>query len=475
MRHEDKGEGKGRLLLITYHFPPSREVGAVRWQQLAKFAVGRGWSLDVVTLDPAQVNAPDWTAMSSLPAEVRVHGVAQRALPIDRLVQRLVALRRRLRTRIRGQDKGDISTGTAPRRPAALGIAELRSPFHSPRDAVRAFHAWRAFVRQRHWARRATAVAHNLLKAGPYSAVITCGPPHMVHHAGWQLQRRTGIPFVMDMRDPWSLSPRLQEPIASPIGVYIARFHERRVVPAAALIVANTEQSCAGMQSAYPALRDRVIAIWNGYDDDAPPRAERREGFVIAYAGSIYLDRDPQPLFRAAALVIRGAGVTPARFRLEFMGGDADTTGMLSATAQQEGIAPFVRAYPARSRAEAQLFLSHAAMLVSLPLVSLSPEVDTSIPAKLFEYARFDAWLLALAKPGSATAQLLAGTGADVVAPDDVEGIAAVMRARYAAFAAGVRPAAIRLPERFSRRVQAERLFDEIERRLAGAAQASPQ
>jgi len=113
-------------------------------------------------------------------------------------------------------------------------------------------------------------------------------------------------------------------------------------------------------------------------------------------------------------------------------------------------------------------------MLVSLPLVSLSPEADTSIPAKIFEYARFEAWLLALANPGSATARLLQGTGADVVPPHDVEAIAAAIRARYAAFASGARPGRLRLPERLSRRTQAHRLFDEIERRLPAPRHESP-
>src|SRR3989442_15660523 len=85
--------GERRLLLISYHFPPSREVGAVRWQQLAKYAVERGWELDVVTLDPASQVAPDWDALADLPARVNVYGVPQRALPLDRLVQRLIALR----------------------------------------------------------------------------------------------------------------------------------------------------------------------------------------------------------------------------------------------------------------------------------------------------------------------------------------------------------------------------------------------
>ena len=56
------------------------------------------------------------------------------------------------------------------------------------------------------------------------------------------------------------------------------------------------------------------------------------------------------------------------------------------------------------------------------------------VPAKLFEYVRFDSWLLVLAEPRSATAQLFRGTTADVVAPNDVDGMADVIERRYLEF-----------------------------------------
>jgi len=83
--------------------------------------------------------------------------------------------------------------------------------------------------------------------------------------------------------------------------------------------------------------------------------------------------------------------------------------------------------------------------------------------SKIFEYMRYDAWLLALAERESATELLLRETEADVVSPDDVESIAEVLRSRYADHAAGRRPEPIARDPRFSRRAQAECLFEAIE------------
>src|SRR5436190_584606 len=239
--------GERRLLLISYHFPPSREVGARRWQQLSKFASEWNWTVDVVTLDPANIAAPDWAALEELPAGVRAYSVAARTLPLDRPEQ------------------------------------------HVP--------------------------------------------------------------------GPRSLTPRLPEHLASPLWFQVARRRERRVVQSAALIVTNTEPSRLAMQAAYPAARGRIIAILNGYDDEAIPRSQHGPCFVIAYAGSIYLDRDPRPLLRAAARVIRGCGLAPDQLRLEFMGEDATYGGTtLEQLADKEGIKGFIHVHGARPRAEAMQF-----------------------------------------------------------------------------------------------------------------------
>ena len=91
-----------------------------------------------------------------------------------------------------------------------------------------------------------------------------------------------------------------------------------------------------------------------------------------------------------------------------------------------------------------------------------------AIPSKVFEYLRYPAWLLALARTSSATAQVLRGSGADVVAPDDVRALEGVLKARYREHVAGGQPDPIAArKEHLSRRAQAARMFDAIEATLA--------
>ncbi len=301
-------------------------------------------------------------------------------------------------------------------------------------------------------------MARRLVDPSVHEVVITSGPPHMAHVAGERVARATGLPFVMDMRDPWVLVQRLPESIASALWFWIAERYERRAVERTALVATNTEALRLAMSARYPGRDERFLIVMNGCDDDPLPESSNSDCFRVAFAGEIYLDRDPRPLFAASAQVIRELGLAPTQFAIEMIGAvDRYGEKPVAEIAREEGIEEFVMLGPARPRREALSFLARAAVLVSLPQDS-----DMAIPAKIFEYIQFNAWVLAMATPESATGRLLANSPADVVAPGDRQALAAVLRERFLQHARGVRPPRIADDARFSRRVQAERLLDEI-------------
>jgi hypothetical protein len=105
-------------------------------------------------------------------------------------------------------------------------------------------------------------------------------------------------------------------------------------------------------------------------------------------------------------------------------------------------------------------------------LLNLPQDSDLCVPAKIFEYVRFDSWLLVLANAASATAETLRGTTADIVDPQDVERMASIIEARYTQHARGERPIAVGRDGRFDRRYQAQILLDHLEA-IVGATRSS--
>lgn len=449
------GGEERRLLLIAYHFPPSEESGALRWQKLARFAAERGWGLDVVALDPNDLSCRDDARLLDLPSGVRLWGVPLPALALDRMVDGWWHRWRPRRVGIVGGHSGRGGNGGGSR----SRLETLWGPVGA-RDLTRAYHAWREYARDGAWAGAAARVGLGVLRLGAQRAVISCGPPHMCHEAARVVAERGCLPLVLDLRDPWALVQRLPEAIASPVWYGLAARHERRVMRDAALVVMNTEPARRAMAARYPEMTDRLIAVPNGIDqDEVVPAPLPRQRFVVAYAGTIYLDRDPRPLFAAAARLVAEERLAPAEFGIEFMGDVAEYDGVaLQRWACAAGIEAFLRVHPPAPRQAALQFLARASLLALLPQDS-----DLAIPAKLYDYLRCEAWVLALAERDSAVELLLRDTQADVVAPQDADGLFATLRRRFRQFRDGERPRRVADPARVGRATQAAKLFDAIE------------
>jgi len=71
---EPNPDATRRLLLVFFYFPPSAEVGALRWLSLSRFGAERGWAIDVVSLHAEFMGTVDPTRLRQLPPGIRVFG-----------------------------------------------------------------------------------------------------------------------------------------------------------------------------------------------------------------------------------------------------------------------------------------------------------------------------------------------------------------------------------------------------------------
>jgi glycosyl transferase family 4 len=439
-------DSRRRFLLVSYHFPPDPAVGGLRWERLAKYFVDRGWAVDVIARDLTKLTTVDEARARSLPANVRVYSAPEPESWLARTERDALRLMRRFMRR-RSAQSGAVSAGGDNRVPVRR------------RHLVEAHAALVQVAQQKDWAEAAAGIGAALAKQARYEFVVSSGPPHMAHEAARLIARSTGIPLVIDLRDPWSAFERTPGDTTSPLWFAVARYYERRAVRDAHLVVMNTDLSRDDMRTRYPASAERIITVANGSDDNPLPAVAQGQRFTIRFAGTIYLDRNPRLVFRAAAEVVRRQSLTPRDFGLEFIGEADEFRGQsVRAIAEEEGIEDFVTIGGLQPRHAAMEFLAGASMLLSLP-----QDANLCVPAKIFEYARFDAWLLILATDVSSTAQMLRGTAADVVDPSDVAGMTSVIEQRYLEHVRGVRPVAVNRDGRFDRSRQAEILFGRVE------------
>lgn len=454
------------MLLLSEHFPPGQAAGARRWEKLARFAAERGWGLDVLTLAPEDLETPDFSRLDSLPEGTRVFGIRAREHWFFERTGRMWESLSRWRSNEKTSDRPAASLSERPAIAGWVKRAEVRYDPFTLSGWSRAYRVAREFADGAAWANAAAGVAMQIFDAGRHRAVVSCGPPHMLHRAASRISRQAGIPLILDLRDPWSRAERVRRDFASPLWYRLAERFESSAFEQASLIAMNTSAAHQVMCRAYPAHANKLIYVTNGFDDDPLPEPAHGEVFVLAYAGSIYAGRTPRNLFRAVRVVADALGLGTGDLQIELMGYfDADAIREMS---RQENVSEHVTLHPAGSAQDVALLLARAAMLVNLPQDS-----DLAIPSKIYEYMVYPSWLLALAEPDTATGRILAGTSAEVVHPEDVAGIAHFVRHCFEAYRDGARPQPIAADPRLGRAHQAAVFLDAIEKCVAQAAPRS--
>lgn len=246
-----------KLLLITYHFPPSAASGAFRLLGFARHMPKFGWQPLVI-------------APATLPWE-----------PID---PRL----------------GDDVPETAV-------VRHVPYPAGAPR-------LLRMIAQYAVWLPRAWSACKQMVAEYQPDAILTSGPPHCVHALGHWLKERTRLPWIADFRDPWMSDGKNKKLSWTARWV---RGWERRVFTNADLVLANAPNACRLYQSVYPGAK--IITLTNGFDPCTPlPISELREepSIRLLHAGEIYAGRNPLPLFEALAALNSDA---PA-YRLQMLG-----------------------------------------------------------------------------------------------------------------------------------------------------------
>jgi glycosyltransferase involved in cell wall biosynthesis len=154
--------------------------------------------------------------------------------------------------------------------------------------------------------------------------------------------------------------------------------------------------------------------------------------FVIVYAGWLYRERNPEPIFRAVRRLIDEGCIDPFRIRIDLVGWcDAAQGESVKAVAARSGLEGSVRMEGPFSKAETFRRISQANLLLML-----AEGWELRVPAKAYEYLRAGRPILALAPPDSAIGDLFRKTGGGhVVDHTDDAAITAAIRAEYTAWA----------------------------------------
>lgn len=280
------------------------------------------------------------------------------------------------------------------------------------------------------WVRPAVSFLLPMIKSNHIDAVITTGPPHSMHLIGLELQKKTGVKWVADFRDPWS-----EWDILNKLGVKgrAMKRHqklEQQVIQNCDLLITVSKSWCVDFERLGA---KQTFVLTNGYEPSARQEgaAEGDSKFVISHLGMLSEMRNPAALWQAIAELCVENREFAAQLEIYLAG------------ITSKPVIDTIGAYPElKEKLVVDGYLSHQGAIgamrrsgMQLLITNDSANARGHIPGKLFEYLEARRPILAIGDPKGDAASIIHETQAGAcVAFDDVAGIKKEVSARFQDF-----------------------------------------
>jgi glycosyltransferase involved in cell wall biosynthesis len=355
----------GNVLIIAYHFPPhAGSSGSLRSLKYCRYLPEFGWHAAVLAPHPRAYETIDEKSLKSIPKSVPVI----RSFAMD--------------------TKKHMGIGGRYLRYLALPDRWVSWVFGGVPTGLRA-------VRKRN-----------------IDVLYSTFPIMSAAVIGLWLQRLTGLPWVLDLRDPMCQDDYPHDPLVRWVWSLVERAFMRRV----SRVIFTAEATRRMYLERYPEfLKPEIcVLISNGYDEAdfrdlevpaiGPVPAGRR--IRLVHSGLIYpVERDPRPMFNAVGRLKKMGRLIADRVQIVFRApGSEDLYRKLLAERDIEDLitlqphVPYQQALQECAEADGLLLFQAA-------------DCDMQIPAKAYEYLRIGKPILALTTHTGDTAALLREAG----------------------------------------------------------------
>ncbi len=352
-----------KLLLVAYHFPPVQgSSGVHRTLSFAKFLRNHRWEPTILTVHPRAYPNIDRRNNDLIPEDLKV----VRSFALD--TQRHLAI--------------------CGRYPTILSIPDR----------------WQS------WIPNCIRVGLKIIREQNPAIVMSTFPIASAHVIGRALHRRSGIPWVADLRDPMIFES------FPPAGAVRRSYEslEKSIFEEAARILVTTPGAAAMYRKRYPAQAgEKLKVVENGVDDEifeelniSATRENRQEKLRLVHSGVVYPEaRDPRSFLLALSALKSDGTVTAAELEVIFRASGHDD--FITGEVERWGLEDIVSVLPPVPYRDALLEMLSADALLLLQ----ARNCNNQIPAKAYEYLYCRNPILALTDPNGDTGILLRDFG----------------------------------------------------------------
>jgi glycosyltransferase involved in cell wall biosynthesis len=399
-------DGKRKLLVIVYYFPPFGGVGVHRASKFCKYLPSFGWHPIVLTPKKANYEIYDYSLIWKIDPDTPVVLVPN----FDRFLN---------------WGSTNPFCSASDFNEAELSLYGRRS-FH--KAVFKRIHRRISKLLvipddQCSWVPLAVWYGMRAVKLTRPSVLFTTGSPFSEHLIGMILRKLTGIPWVADFRDPWSINPKNLHMFKA--RQRIERKLEEIVMRTADLCTYTSKGTMLEMQEEYPEFAHKIVTITNSFDRDdfshlETRETERSEKTKIVYTGRFHPGREPVNLFKSLGEILRENPQWRKRIEIQIAGGWE--AGAEIHPPEMWGLEETLVFSPHVEHKKSIEMINDADYL----LLTVSKEIGYTnlIPAKLFEYLGARKPIIAILPINSPAAQIVRETKAGITLdPDDIDGI----------------------------------------------------
>lgn len=380
-----------KVLLITYYFPPTNVIGALRVGKWSKYLSDYG-------IEPYVLTFESDARVAGLPVEISENRVFRTGY--SGFVKKV---QKRIKSNAveSGGKASDTPVENSGRNVGFVKLLlrtiwlKLTSKITDVRFPDRAFP----------WYFSAVEEAYKLHEEHQFDAIISSLGPATSHLVAYRMAKKYKLPWIADYRDLWTQNHVDKRNF---IHTAIERYFEKRFIKKASLLTTVSEELAESLRALH---KKPTHVIQNGFDEtdfEGPALQPAVDGFNVLYTGMIYVGRrDPSLLFEAVSQLKTKNAKFYEEINLIFYGADRK---VISDLAKAKGVEDKVVLHDRCSNAEA--IMKQRAADVLLLLEWDNPAAKGVLTGKLFEYLGAKRPILAIGPSDGAISKVLSETNA---------------------------------------------------------------
>jgi glycosyltransferase involved in cell wall biosynthesis len=421
-----------RVLIITYYWPPNGGSGVQRWLKFAKYLPEFGWQPIVFTPENPLIAQRDESLFADIASDLQVikYPIWD---PVAKLQKR----------------SGDPNVGLLQKSKKAGWKAKLmawlRGNLLIPDPKV-------------FWVRPASNFLISWLKSNPVDVVVTTGPPHSMHLIGMRLQKKTGIKWVADFRDPWTSIYYFNSLYPTFLTKWFHQKLEKKVIESADCVTVASEAIALDFMKL---PHRKVVKITNGFDpsDFESPISANQSRFTLSHVGNFMASQNHLPFWSILKDLTENLPHFADHLKIQLTGNvDIEIREAISTFELDQ----FVEYRPYIPHREVPRAMQEARIL--LLFINKTAKANIILTGKLFEYLASRRFVFAIGPKGGELEAILENTkSGQLIDFNDQKSIKSLFVRLFSHYLQDVPAELNNDPDMFSRRTLTQKMVHEFQ------------